>query len=200
MVRQAILHSSGGSHPIVAVDGRGGSGKSTFAQLLADGWPGAQVVEIDDFYLPSANRPEKPGPGDNFDRTRLREQVMAPFKRGVAGRYQRYDWGVDALAEWHEVPPTGILIVEGVYSTSEPLRDLSTYRVWVDSPYEVRLARGIARDSEAMRDTWVNSWMPVEDQYVDSERPARHAHLCLLGDGEIEGGEPVFYVTEATNE
>jgi hypothetical protein len=40
----------------VAIDGRGGSGKSTFAHQLADGWLKAFAVEMDDFYRPSADR------------------------------------------------------------------------------------------------------------------------------------------------
>ena len=41
---------------VVAIDGRGGAVKSTLARLLADGWPAAVVVGMDDFYRPVAER------------------------------------------------------------------------------------------------------------------------------------------------
>ena len=36
-------------------------------------------------------------------------------------------------------------------------------RVWVEAPYDVRLARGVERDGEDARGTWVERWMPMED-------------------------------------
>lgn len=38
---------------VVAVDGRGGSGKSTFARQLKEEWGDAVIVAMDDFYRPS---------------------------------------------------------------------------------------------------------------------------------------------------
>ncbi len=52
-------------------------------------------------------------------------------------------------------------------------------RVWVDAPYEIRLARGVARDGEAARVTWVDVWMPSEDRYVERDDPVSCAHLVV---------------------
>jgi uridine kinase len=110
---------------------------------------------------------------------------------GRAGRYQRYDWGEDRLAEWHEVTADAIVLVEGVYSTSELLRRYIDYTIWVDCPYELRLRRGIERDGEAMRALWVEHWMPSEDRYVEAERPDTRADLAIDGSGNA--GEPVVF-------
>jgi hypothetical protein len=59
----------------------------------------------------------------------------------------------------------------------------------VEAPYEVRLARGVARDGEAARVTWVDIWMPSEDRYVERDDPVACAHLVLDGgqDSSDEG-------------
>lgn len=172
----------------VAVDGRGGSGKSTFARRLAGGWPKAVVIETDDFYRPAFERADLPhSHGANYDRERLVAEVLEPLASGRAGRYQRYDWDQDQLAEWHDVPEDAVVLVEGVYSTSQLLRKHFGYTIWVDCPYQVRLRRGLERDGEKMRAMWVEHWMPAEDRYVADERPDAHANLVLDGVGATEG-------------
>lgn len=167
---------------LVAIDGLGGSGKSVLARRLADGWSKACVVEMDDFYRPSAERTPRPEVhGANFDRERLVAEVLEPRTRGRAGRYRRYDWGEDRLAEWHEVPARATVVVEGVYSTSELLRRHFDYTVWVECPHDVRLQRGVERDGEQMRAVWVGEWMPAEERYLRAERPDAHADLVLDG-------------------
>jgi uridine kinase len=66
---------------IVGIDGRGGSGKSTLGRALA-AQHGGVVVELDDFYRPSAERHVPPQThGGNYDLPRVRAQVLAPFLR-----------------------------------------------------------------------------------------------------------------------
>jgi uridine kinase len=179
---------------LLAIDGRGGSGKSTLAHQLAEGWRKAVVVEMDDFYRPSVERVERPTiHGGNYDRDRLANEVLGPLKTGHSGRYQRYDWGKDRLAEWHDVLADAVVLLEGVYATSELLRGYFDYKIWVDSPYDVRLKRGIDRDGEEMRSEWVDHWMPAEDRYVEAERPDRRADLVVDGAG-TEAARVVFKV------
>ena len=45
----------------------------------------------------------------------------------------------------------GIVVVEGVCALHRMLRDAYAVRVWVEAPYELRLARGVARDGEEAR-------------------------------------------------
>jgi uridine kinase len=180
-LRQSIIDRKA---RLVAIDGRGGSGKSTLAHRLAEGWHKAFVIEMDDFYRPSTERAFAPAVhGGNYDRERLVKGVLEPLASGRPGRYQRYDWEKDRLAEWHDVPADAIVLIDGVYSTSEMLRDYFDYKIWVESPYDVRLKRGLERDGEAMRSEWVDHWMPAEDRYVAAERPDEHANLVFDGSG-----------------
>jgi len=174
----------------VGIDGRGGSGKSTLARLLAHEWTGAVVIEMDDFYRPREARSPRPEiHGGNFDRERLAGEVLDPLSSGRAGRYRRYDWDEDRLAEWHDVRGDAVVLIEGVYSTSDLLRRYLDYTIWVDCPYELRLQRGVERDGERMRAVWSQEWMPAEERYVKAERPDTRADLMLDGSGGYAGAE-----------
>jgi uridine kinase len=166
---------------IVGIDGRGASGKSTLARTLAAAHGGV-VVELDDFYRPSSDRHVPPlEHGGNYDLPRVRVQVLDPLLAGVGTRYQRYDWDRDALAEWHDVPAGGLVVVEGTYALSYGLRDAYDWRIWVEAPYDLRLERGLERDGEGARERWTGEWMPAEDAYVAAQDPVAAADVVVDG-------------------
>ena len=49
----------GSTTKLVAIDGRGGAGKSSLACELADRLDNATVVAVDDFWLPLSSRPDR---------------------------------------------------------------------------------------------------------------------------------------------
>ena len=154
------------SFTFVGIGGRGGSGKSTLAATI----PGAQVVGTDEFW-----------DGEGFELDRLRVEVFAPLLGGAQARYSSWDWDGRRAGGLREVEPAGIVVVEGVCALHRMFRDDYDVRVWVEAPYEVRLARGIARDGEAARQTWVERWMPSEDRYVERDDPVSCADLVVEG-------------------
>jgi len=157
---------------IVAIDGYGGSGKSELADRLARRLGKATVVHTDDFA-----RPNVPG----WEWERMREQVLEPLEDDRHARYQRYDWNSGKLAEWHDVPVGGTLIVEGVSSLREELGRYWDFAIWLDCPYDIRLQRGVERDGEANRSQWTDVWMPEEDEYFGAQRLDKRADLILDG-------------------
>lgn len=158
---------------LVAIDGRGGSGKSSLAWWLASELE-ADVIHIDDFGGPGR-------PYDAWDWLRFQEQVLSPLRADQPARYQRYDWVADRLAEWVDVQAGGVVIVEGVSATRSELGDPWDVKVWVECPHDIRLGRGVQRDGESMRDTWVNVWMPQEDRYVQDQHPRERADVVIRG-------------------
>ena len=173
---------------MVGIDGRGGSGKSTLSRALEKADQEVAVVEFDDFYRPSGERNARAARGDteiggNFDWRRIRDQVLLPLSRDEAGRYQRYDWLRDELADWHLVPTRGIAIIEGNYSTRQELLGFYDFTIWIDASHDVRLQRGLRRGGEDTRERWLTEWMPEEDRYIEAENPAGRVDLVLDGDG-----------------
>lgn len=189
--------SDGRSGVLVGIDGPGGSGKSLLADLLADHIDGAVVVHGDDFYRPSADRPDgAAAAGEQFDLDRLLRQVVVPAALGDPIRYQRYDWPTDELAEWISVPAGVTVVVEGIYCTELRLRDHYDYRIFCVADQSVRLRRGLARDGEAARSQWLDEWMPAEDRYVLGQRPDLAADMVLISDGPDDELAPVFRLVE----
>jgi len=156
---------------IVAVDGPGGAGKSTLALELSEVLGSARIVRTDDFA--SWDNPLNWWP-------LLIEQVLKPLSLNQAARYRRYDWTRGALAEWHEVMPGGYVIVEGVSASREAFRPYLTYSIWVETPREERLRRGLKRDGQNMRRQW-EQWMADEDAYVEREHPEQAADAVISG-------------------
>ena len=172
---------------LVAIDGPGGAGKSTLAQLLKEhlktlGWTVA-VVKHDDFYLPSNQRENQQTKaiGGDFDWERLRDQVLTPIRERRSAHYRRYDWETDVLAEWHTISASHVVLVEGVYTMRRELADLYDLKIWVECPRAIRLARGVVRDGEAARATWEQDWMPQEDDYVKTHLPHERADFFING-------------------
>ncbi len=164
----------GGRLVLVGIGGHGGAGKTTLAHAVPD----AQIVGTDEFWT-----------GEDFDLERLLLEVVTPLSHDSAARFSSYDWAAGAQRGSRTIEPTGIVIVEGVCALHRILRDAYAVRVWVDAPYDVRLARGLARDGEAARATWVEKWMPSENRYIARDDPVSCAHLVVDGAGDRSPGD-----------
>lgn len=203
LLNELNLLSKKQSTLIVGIDGCGASGKSTFTRSLARIGLNITVVEMDDFYLPSDSRPSNDAIlttyGEQYDWQRLYKQVLQPLSQDREARYQRYDWNLDTLTEFHKVSIGGIVIVEGIYSTRHELSHFYDFRIWVQCPYDIRLIRGISRDEiivtedeaiarkeEDPREMWEKIWMPQEQRYIKAEEPHKVANLIIDGSGMIE--------------
>lgn len=154
---------------IVSIDGYGGAGKSTLAQTLAVALP-ATVVHTDDF-----------ADGSAADwRPRLLQQLLQPLSVNTPGNYQRYDWDAGQLADWHQVAPGGIVLLEGVRSSSLLFRLFLAYHIWVDTDLDLCLQRGLQRDGQDALSQW-QQWQTREQAYVQREQPQLVADYIVRG-------------------
>jgi uridine kinase len=174
---------------LVAVDGPGGAGKTTFAAMLAAVLGGAPVVHTDDFA--SWDDPTGWWP-------RCFDQVVEPLSRGRSARYQRYDWQTRSLADWIDVDPEPVVIIEGVSAGRVEWRRYLAFVIWIETPPAERLRRGLERDGVEALDDWV-SWGAAEDEHYDSDPTRRHADLVVDGTVPSEGDEFVAIAPEASS-
>ncbi len=112
---------------------------------------------------------------------RLLEEVLEPLSRGETARYRRSNWapGTDAGSE--AVSPGSFVVLEGVSASREAFRPFLAFAIWVETPRDLRLQRGLERDGEQARAQW-ETWMAEEDAYVEREQPQVCADLVLRGD------------------
>lgn len=159
---------------VLGIDGRSGAGKSQLAASIAQRRPDARVLALDDAY---------PGWWQlRLGVARIADGVLAPLRRGEAGRYQRFDWHRGTLGEEVRVPPVPVLIVEGCGATSALCRPYLDASVWLAVPESVRRRRAMARDDGSWRELW-HQWAGQEVAMQTEDCALRHATLVLHGPG-----------------
>lgn len=156
---------------LVAIDGRSGTGKSTFAAALA-AVAEAVVVEGDDFFAGGTElRRDSPREraADCIDWRRLR-RVLEQLKDGRSVSYRPFDWeafdGTLAKATRRK-EPSAVIVIDGVYSARRELSDLMTLRVLLRTTPEIRVRRLLAR--EGVIGAWERQWHEAEDWYFANE-------------------------------
>lgn len=172
----SAINKKGGTI-LIAIDGRGGSGKSTLANNLKEKLSNASIVHLDDFAYP------------NTDRERLLKEVMFPLKKNEPAKYQRFDWGTKQLAEWHEIQPGGIVIIEGVSTLHDTLYKHFDFKIWIECPAEIGYKRGLERDKIVYKvdtkEEWLNNWLPEEKRYIEEQNPKNKANYVIDGTREL---------------
>lgn len=175
---------SQGTTRIVAIDGTGGSGKTTLAAAVAGHLDGSVIVHVDDFYRPMPDSERElldaeQGYHHYFDWERLRDQVLIPLRDGQAARYQLYDWNTGRLGAWREIASGAVVIVEGVYSARPELAHYYHFTAYVDTPRGVCLQRVRARGENP--EEWIRRWRAAEDYYLHTTWPQTRAGLLVRG-------------------
>ena len=168
---------------LVAIEGRGGAGKSTLARQLHDE-TGARVIAGDDFYRVMSET-ERRSLNDQeaymqyVDWERLRTQVLEPLRNGKPARFERYHWHRNELGETMEFDAKGVIIVEGVYSFRPELRPFYDFSLFVDTPRNLSIERCRKRPHD--REFWIQRWAEVEDWYFEHMNPAEAADMVISG-------------------
>jgi uridine kinase len=155
----------------VAIDGPGGSGKSTFASQLSAAARGAPIIHTDDFATPDHPIDWSPN---------LLEKAMNPLLRGETARYQRFDWPTLKMAEWCTIEPAPIVIIEGVTAGRSEWREHLSFLIWVETPRDERLRRGLERDGIETLPIW-DAWIPAEDAHYERDPTRPRADLVIDG-------------------
>jgi uridine kinase len=166
---------SGVETRIVAIDGPGGAGKSSLAEWLARELD-APVIHTDDFA-------SWENPVDWFPE--LIERALEPLAAGEPANYRPTSWDGEEKKPVR-IEPSAFVLLEGVTASRRAFRPYLAYSIWVETPRDLRLKRGLARDGEPARAQW-ERWMESEDRYVESESPAEHADIVIHGHENLWG-------------
>lgn len=162
---------TGGSAPVIVIDGRSGSGKTTLAGRLRTMLGGdVNVVALDDLY------PGWDGLASGAEAARL--EIMEPVAAGRDARWHRWDWARDEPGEQMITPADGPLIVEGCGALTAASAAVAQIRVWLESPVSSRRERALARDGEAYRPHW-ERWAAQEVVHLADDDPIAHATIVV---------------------
>lgn len=167
-----------GNTLFIAVDGHGGSGKSIFAKFLAERL-NAEIIHTDDFA--GWKNPLNWWPD-------VIKKVFEPIINGATAlSYQPASWWENhhpAVVE--NQPVTPIIILEGVSSARKEFDDFISLRIFVDTPDDICLQRGVERDKstgksvEELTQLW-KDWIKKENKYFAKDDPKAKADIIFDG-------------------
>lgn len=151
---------------LIAIDGRCGAGKSTFAEKLA-AETGAPVIHMDDFFLrPEQRTPERLAePGGNADRERFLEEVLIPLRNTGKCRYRPYDCSIGGFADAVEIPESRVCVIEGSYSCHPELWNMYDLHVFLNASPEEQIRRITLREGTEKAEMFRSRWIPMEEKY-----------------------------------
>jgi uridine kinase len=181
---------------LVAIDGYGGSGKSSFTTLLygalrSAGVTPVTIVEADGFVLNLREEDWRPIPSMQGERApyqidldRLRQEGLEPLRNGSPAQFLHRDWWHPEKAEVRTVLSQGIVLVEGTYTLHGRLREFYDERIFIECPPELALERALARDIPPGEDrvgelAWREVHHPAESAYISEQNPRADAHVVV---------------------
>ena len=147
---------------VVALDGDAGSGKSTLASEWGHQFD-ANVVRIDDFYLPFFKRHDCSSCHIDFDR--LLTSVLIPFINHLPLTYDAYDPHQNVITQTFIKEYKPMLILEGSYSYHPILRPYIDLAIGLSIDPPTQKQRIVARSSTEIYERFASIWIPKEKAY-----------------------------------
>lgn len=163
---------------LIAIEGFGGSGKTTFANKLRDSLGSTYIVSIDAFIVKEKIYEQSWDKG-GFDRKRLEDQVLLPASKHEPIQYQELLWESNTLSQPQIVPEVDYLIVEGISSYHPDIAHYYDYKIWVDTPMEIAKGRGHARDGSNENAAYWDLWVENDLGYQQHYHPERQADFSI---------------------
>ena len=191
---------------LIAITGGSGAGKTWLAQrLLEEFGEQAGRISLDDFYRDLSHLPMAGRELVNFDEPSaidwpLFRQTIAALRTGAAVALPDYDFSTHTRrAESKPWQPRPLVLLDGLWLFHEAdLRDQYSFRIFVDQPEALRLARRMERDQRQrsrsagsvfaqfrrqvapMHDLYVGPQIHHADVVVNSTSGAILSHLQAL--------------------
>ncbi len=170
------LIDRGNQTPIVLIDGRAGSGKSTFAealqqQLFRDGESAPRVIHMDNIF-------------EGWDGLALGSDYMVrfilqPLARRETASWQDWSWVKNQRSSWREFSGGTPLIVEGCGSLTERSKEHADISIWLEASEEVRRERWIQRERHLEK---FDFWAAQELDFYAREKSQSLADLVIKTD------------------
>ncbi|MFC6080134.1 uridine kinase family protein [Sphaerisporangium aureirubrum] len=164
---------------VIAIDGRGGAGKTTLAERLREAVPDSAVVHTDDVAWNHAY----------FDwGAVLAENILHPLRRGEAVDFRPDAWIAHDRPGSITIPAGADFIwVEGTGTIRGELAPLLDASVWMQGDLDEQERSLVARDGDSPEQLeHVAKWLLEELPFLSREQPWARATMIVAGTPRID--------------
>lgn len=157
----------------VAIDGRGGAGKTTLATRLQARTPGTAIVHTDDLAWNHSI----------FDWADVMiRHVISPLASGEPVSYRPPGWVRERRPGAVEVPSDArLVLIEGTGAVRHELSPYLDGSLWVRTPPSEAVRRLVARDGAEKTERDLATWAPEEDRFFRRHLPWLRADVIVDG-------------------
>ena len=141
----------------------------------------ATVIHLDDFFLlPQQRMVERLAtPGENIDHERFLQEVLKPLSQGKTATYRPFLCSKMDFGDEITVAAPHVVIGEGSYSCHEKLWDYYDLHIFVTVDRHLQLERIRQRDGAEAIGTFVEKWIPMEEQYFKKFKIAKKCEFVI---------------------
>ena len=162
------------SHPVIAIDGPAGAGKTTLAHeifLALSPKMSVNVIHMDDLYDGWEN-------ALTDDLTQILQYLSTQHQSQQSANLSRYNWATSSFGPPEVIQPADLLILEGVGSGDKSLQDQFTALIWIDIDPEIGVQRVIHRDGPRVG-SQMQKWLGTQQQYFSQHSTREKADFIL---------------------
>lgn len=154
---------------LVSIDGFAASGKTTLGYYLKSLFE-CNLFHMDDFFLRDEQKNEArlKEVGGNVDYERFKIEVLESILRKETVVYQPFSCKTRTLQKAQAIPFQRLNIIEGSYSQHPSFGDVWNLRVFMNISPELQIGRIRTRNGEAMLETFLSTWIPMENEYFEA--------------------------------
>ena len=162
------------NHPIIAIDGPAGAGKTTLAHeifLALSPKISVNVIHMDDLYDGWDN-------ALTDDLTQILKYLVLKHQSQEPANLARYNWATNSFDANEVVPPSDLLVLEGVGSGDKSLQDQFAALIWIEIDPEIGVKRVIQRDGPGVS-IQMQKWLGTQQQYFSQHSTREKADFIL---------------------
>jgi len=181
---------------LIGVGGGSASGKTTVAKKIAALLgKDAEILEMDSYYRDLSHLTKEQRETVNFDHPQamdlaLFQKHLVELKSGRGIDKPVYNFHAHKLeTKTDGFEPRAFIIAEGLFILSDELKNAFIYRIFIDTPEDIRLARRLTRDikergrtKEAVLAQYAATVKHMHDAFV--EPTAKNADMILSWEKE----------------